>query len=123
MSNLTFIEALEELSPNTNINYCPKSSLEVIYSDVDMYHRFIRFTLRDESKARQALEQFLAYCYEVEKGHLKFHRIQHDSDLYDEDGNLISEADRKACTIMLVSDFPASKEGPRVDNKISIPIG
>ena len=46
-SNLTFIEALEELSPSNNINHCPKSCLEVIYTDVDMYHRFIRFTLRD----------------------------------------------------------------------------
>lgn len=65
VSNLTFIEALEDLSPQSNINHIPKSSLEVIYTDVDMHHRFIRFTSRDEGKVRSSMETFLNYCYEV----------------------------------------------------------
>jgi hypothetical protein len=105
VSNLTFIEALEDFPPQTNITHTPKSVLEVIYTEVDMHHRFIRFTSKDELRVGQALQRFLNYCYETEKSHLKFHRIQHDSDLYDRDGNVIAEADRKACTIMMVSDY------------------
>lgn len=47
VSNLTFIETLEELNQQPNISHIPKSVLEVIYTDVDMHHRFIRFTSKD----------------------------------------------------------------------------
>jgi hypothetical protein len=90
-----------------------------------MHHRFIRFTSKDEMKVKQAMEQFLSFCYDTEKSHLKFHRIQHDSDLYDKEGDIIAEADRKACTIMMVSDYTdtTNKENMKSDNRVSIPIG
>lgn len=125
VSNLTFIEALEDLTPQTNITHTPKSALEVIYTEVDMHHRFIRFTSKDEVRVSQAMQQFLSFCYDTEKNHLKFHRIQHDSDLYDKDGNIIAEADRRACTLMMVSDYTgtANKENMKSDNRVNIPIG
>ena len=82
-----------------------KSTLEVIFTDVDKHHRFIRFSLKEESKlAKDRLEEYLNFCYENEKESLKHHVIRHDTDLFDATGQLISHADRRNVTLMMISD-------------------
>jgi hypothetical protein len=59
--------------------------LQVIYSELDMCHRFIRFTINQqkENQFKEKLDEYIKELYNTETG-IVYTRLQNDSELFDE---------------------------------------
>lgn len=65
------------------------------------------------------------YCYNIDNESVKYHAIRHDTDLFDEKGNLISHGDRRNVTLMMICDLEhiSVKELCKPDQKSNISLG
>ncbi|KAL4431712.1 hypothetical protein ABPG74_017341 [Tetrahymena malaccensis] len=77
--------------------------LQVVYVEVDLCHRFVRFTLIDPSKPfKKRLDEYLEEIKQFENGGIVFTKWQNDDLLLDENNNQINKKENLAKNITLM---------------------
>jgi hypothetical protein len=68
-----------------------------------MSHRFIHLEFKENvSNIKNKIDEYINFIYEIEKKHMKFHRVSEDCDLFDEKGKLVLNANPKGYSIMII---------------------
>ena len=93
------------LPDESKLNF--ENILQVVYTEVDLCHRFIRFTLIDQNKPfKKRLEDYIEEMKRYEDGGLVFTKWQNDEILLDENSNQINKGinTAKSMTLMMISN-------------------
>lgn len=90
-------------------------ALQIAYTDLRCCHRFVRFSLREDSldEGKEKAEEFVHDVYLAEAG-VQYHRIQEDDDIVEqtsEGSRVVSAGHGLSFTCMLVCD-PAKSDPP-----------
>ena len=93
--------------------------LQIVYTENDMSHRFIRFTVeeKDHDSFKLKLDEYIKDMYSMETG-LQFHKLQDDTVLVEEVngfGKMISPTQKKntkSHTLLFVCDLKRNTPSP-----------
>jgi hypothetical protein len=98
--------------------------LEVVYTENEMAHRFIRFTINEDDldSFRIKLDEYIKDIHSFEAG-IQFYKLNADTDIIEEVngfGKLMSPTNKKNCrafTLMFICDLHKNNIDNRVTNK------
>ncbi|EGR33218.1 hypothetical protein IMG5_058940 [Ichthyophthirius multifiliis] len=114
--------ALKDVQKKENVDNIKKGPqfefekiLQVIYTEVDMCHRFIRFDLLDNNKQNlnNLLQEYMNELKQYEGNCILYSKYQQDEAIFDENNNQINankECLNKSFTFMIISDPFKNKE-------------
>lgn len=91
-----------------------KYVIQINYTDTSLSHRFIRFELSEQNiqAGKLKVEEFIRQMYKEESGTI-YHRLQEDSDILGEKGQVLSAGTGKHgrfFTLQIVTDVSKNEE-------------